>query len=93
MAGLYVVDESVESTTNYSAVPSEFDNSDPSWRGCELWFEEDSSRIDLYGELGKVNYKRLNSYYLVGQDVVLVIDAECEPAVCELAATALPTWE
>jgi hypothetical protein len=93
IAGLYVVDESVEVTTNYSAVPSDFDNSDPSWRGCELWLEENSSRIDLYGELGKVNYKRLNSYYMVGQDVVLVVDAESEPVVCELAAAALPTWE
>ena len=93
VAGLYVVDESVEVTTNYSAVPSEFDNSDPTWRGCELWLEENSSRIELYGELGKVNYERLNSYYMVGQDVVLVVDAEDEPIVSELAATSWPTWE
>jgi hypothetical protein len=93
IAGLYVVDESVEVTANYSAVPSVFDNSDPTWRGCELWLEENSSRIELYGELGKVNYERLNSYYMVGQDVVLVVDAESEPIVSELAAAVLPTWE
>jgi hypothetical protein len=40
-----------------------------------------------------VNYERLNSYYMVGQDVVLVVDAEDEPIVSELAATSLPTWE
>jgi hypothetical protein len=93
IAGLYVVDESVEVTANYSAVPSVFDNSDPTWRGCELWLEENSSRIELYGELGRANYERLNSYYMVGQDVVLVVDAESEPIVSELATAVLPTWE
>jgi len=80
-----MVDESVEVTTNYSALPCQFDNSDPPWCGCELWLEENSSRIELYGQLGKVNYARLNSYYMVGQDVVLVVDAESEPIVDELA--------
>lgn len=93
VAGLYLVDESVEVTTHYSAVPAEFDNSDSTWRGCELWLEENSSRIELYGELGKVNYERLNSYYMVGQTVVLVVDAEDEPIVSELATTSLPNWE
>ena len=93
IAGLYMVDESVEVTTNYSALPCQFDNSDLTWRGCELWLEENSSRIELYGQLGRVNYARLNSYYMVGQDVVLVVDAESEPIVNELATSVLPTWE
>lgn len=93
IAGLYLIDESVEGTTNYSVLAADFDNSDATWRGCELWREENSSRIELYGELGRINYERLNSYYMVGQDVVLVVDAESEPIASKLAATALPTWE
>ncbi|MBB3261286.1 hypothetical protein [Paraburkholderia sp. WP4_3_2] len=93
VAGFYLIDESVEVTSNYSPIPQAFDNSDAAWRGCEMWVEENSPRIELYGELGKVNYERLNSYYMVGQDVVLVVDAEREPTVIELPATSLPVWE
>lgn len=93
VAGLYVVDESVEVTTNYNAFSSEFDHSDSTWRGCNLWVEEESPRIELYGELGKINYRKLNSYYIVGQEIVLVIDAEHEPIVSEIATALLPTWQ
>lgn len=93
VAGFYVIDESVAVTSNYSPLPQEFDNSDATWRGCEMWVEENSTRIELYGELGKVNYERLNSYYMVGQEVVLVIDAGREPTVSELPASSLPAWE
>jgi len=58
-----------------------------------MWVEENSTRIELYGELGKVNYERLNSYYMVGQEVVLVIDAGREPTVSELPASSLSAWE
>jgi hypothetical protein len=91
VAGLYLIDESVEVTSTYSSLPQEFGNSDATWRGCEMWVEENSARIELYGALGRANYKQLNSYYMVGQDVVLVVDAEREPAVNELASTSLPT--
>jgi len=93
VAGLYLIDESVEVTTKFSSIPSEFDNSNETWRGCEMWLEENSSRVDLYGDLGRINYRKLNSYYMVGMDVVLVVDAEKEPIVSELAPTLLPTWE
>lgn len=93
VAGFYLIDESVEVTSNYSPLPQEFDHSDAAWRGCEMWVEENSARIDLYGELGKANYEKLHSYYMVGQDVVLVIDAEREPTVVELPASSLPVWE
>jgi hypothetical protein len=93
VAGLYVVDESVEVAATYSAVPLEFDNSNPTWRGCELWLDENSSRIELYGELGKVKYERLNSYYMVGQGAVVLVDAASEPMVSELATAVLPTRE
>ncbi|MGS0893835.1 hypothetical protein ACVBGC_15050 [Burkholderia stagnalis] len=93
VAGFYLIDESVEVTSNYSLLPREFDNSVATWRGCELWIEENSARIELYGALGKVNYQKLNSYYMIGQDVVLVVDAETEPTVIELPTTSLPVWE
>ncbi|MNT58574.1 hypothetical protein D3C72_1960190 [compost metagenome] len=93
IAGIYVIDERVEITTNYSALPSEFDNSDPAWRGCEMWFEQKSSRIELYGEMAKAIYVCLNSYCLIGQNVVVVVDAEHEPTVVELSAESLPTWD
>ena len=93
VAGLYLIDESVQVTTNFSSIPREFDNSNETWRGCEMWLEENSSRVDLYGDLGRINYRKLNSYYMVGMDVVLVVDAEKEPIVSELAPTLLPTWE
>jgi hypothetical protein len=68
VAGVYCIDESAEVTTNYSAISSAFDNSDPTWHGCNMSIEDDSPRIELYGDLGKVNYASLNSYCMVGQD-------------------------
>jgi hypothetical protein len=92
IAGIYVVDESVEVSTNFTTLSSEFDQSDPMTRGCNVWIEEASSRIELYGDLGKINYRQLNSYCIRGQDIVLVVDAEHQPIVTEIPADFLPIW-
>lgn len=93
IVGLYMFDES----TDRSAVLSPentavFDSSSTDAKGCEAWIEENSPRTALYGELGKLNYNKIDSYYFHGQSVVFLIDTDATPLVTMISPDELPAW-
>ena len=91
LAGFFIYDES----TNHEGqigmpATTEFDNEANSGNRYPAWVERDSKRLALYAEYGKMNYQRIDSYFIEGQQIVLVIDvADADPAVIELSSDSI----
>ena len=84
IAGLITVDESTYSTTQGLGIPGEeeFDAKDFAPIPWPAWKSERNYRKPLYGDLGKLCYRDLYTYYLVGNETVLLLDiADSEPVI------------
>jgi len=84
LAGLVAVDESAYQSAGGLGlpVPAMLYSSGFSSLPWPAWKEANTSRAQLYGDLGKVCYRLMDSYWFVGTDTVLLIDvADCEPLV------------
>jgi hypothetical protein len=83
LAGLLIVDESSYMSSDLGLpVPSQFADAAAPRLPWPAWYESESPRMALYGDLGRLIYTQITSYYLVGGDVALLLDiADCEPAI------------
>jgi hypothetical protein len=84
VAGLLIVDESVFQTSLTLGLPKpcDFDVGDFAPTPWPIWKEEATSRSSLYGDLGRISYKSMDAYYIVGCDTVMLLDvADNEPRV------------
>jgi hypothetical protein len=84
VAGLIVVDESVYQSSSIVGLPgpSDFDDGGFSPIPWPMWKEMATPRVSLYGDLGRVTYKSMDSYYIVGCDTVVLLDvADGEPRI------------
>jgi len=84
LAGLVAIDESTYASTRDYGLPGpdEFDGTDFAALPWFVWKEEDSTRASLYGDLGSITYRKIDSYFFYGGDVVLLIDvADCVPRI------------
>ena len=84
LAGLVAIDESTYASTRGYGLPGPdaFDATDFAPLPWSAWKVEASPRGALYGDLGSLVYRQVDSYYLSGGNVVLLIDvADCIPRV------------
>jgi len=84
LAGLVAIDESTYASTRAYGLPGpdEFDASDFAPLSWPAWKEEASARAALYGDLGSLVYRKVDSYFLCGGNVILLIDvADCVPRI------------
>ncbi|NYZ63487.1 hypothetical protein [Luteimonas deserti] len=81
VAGMYLWDESGEALEGIEPDIGGFEGG----RGAydyPVWVDHSGSRLDLYGDLGRMQYQRLDSYLFVGQSIVILLDvADVEPVV------------
>jgi hypothetical protein len=84
VAGMIVLDES----TLFGIpdlgmpLPSEFDEGGDTGESCFAWRESDSARKVRYGQYGADHYKRLDSYYLYGGNILVLADIyDCVPVI------------
>jgi hypothetical protein len=70
LAGFVAVDESAyQSTGGFGlALPEMLDRSGFSPLPWPAWKEEDTSRAQMYGDLGTICYKSMDSYWFFGTD-------------------------
>ena len=82
LAGFHAFDESTYQSTEGLPGPDELDGSDSEPMPWPFWRFKSNDRIGLYGDLGKISYDQIDTYYLVGADTVLWFDvSDCEPTV------------
>ena len=87
LAGLVAVDESTYATTCGCGLPrpEQFDASGFPPLPWPAWKEENSPRAEVYGDLGRLHYTRIDSYYLSGANFVLLLDvADCVPRIARV---------
>ena len=84
LAGLVAIDESTYASTRGYGLPGPdaFDATDFAPLPWSAWKVEASPRGALYGDLGSLVYRQVDSYCFYGGNVVLLIDvADCLPRV------------
>jgi hypothetical protein len=87
LAGLVAIDESTYASTRGYGLPDpdDFDASGFAPLPWPAWKEEGSPRAALYGDLGSIVYRTVDSYFLYGGNAVLLIDvADCVPRIARL---------
>lgn len=93
IVGLFMFDETTDRSAIYSPENTlAFDHSTIDSDGCEAWFEENSPRKALYGELGELFYEKIDSYYFLGQSINFLIDTNKAPVVKKLKEEEFPRW-
>jgi len=84
IAGLYVYDESTDGPENLTQPEAlEFDGGRAGT--YPAWVDKSNKRLALYGELGRSKYEHIDTYFFVGQSIVVLVDvADSEPTVLEI---------
>ena len=86
VASLLVVDESTCASASDLGLPlpEQFETSP---ERCHVWREAGSGRKALFGDLGALLYEHIDTYYIVGGNVVLLIDVTDAPEVAMQPST------
>lgn len=90
LAGFHAFDESTYQSVEDLLGPNLLDGEGFDHLPWPFWISRSNDRINLYGDLGQLCYKHIDTYWLVGAETVLWFDiADAEPKVSIVASPQL----